>query len=77
MSFTPERLKGWKEAQATSGGVDMKEIDPDTCGSRFVEGLYITGELADRDFQCGGFNLSNARITGLAAAESILSEAGR
>ena len=77
MSFTPERLKGWKEAQATSGGVDMKEIDPDTCGSRFVEGLYITGELADRDFQCGGFNLSNAWITGLAAAESILSEAGR
>ena len=72
MEFHPEKLRGWKEAQASSGGVSMEEIDPDTSGSRILDGLYITGELADRDFQCGGFNLSNAWITGLAAAHSIL-----
>lgn len=73
MSFHPERLKGWKDAQATSGGVSLDEIDPDTCESRIVRGLYITGELADRDFPCGGFNLSNAWVSGLAAARSIVS----
>ena len=69
--FHPERLRGWKDAQATSGGVSLEEIFTDTCESRLVEGLYITGELADRDYPCGGFNLSNAWITGLAAARSI------
>ena len=69
--FHPERLRGWKDAQATSGGVSLNEIDSATCESLITEGLYITGELADRDFPCGGFNLSNAWLTGLAAAESI------
>lgn len=71
MAFHPEKLRGWKEAQATSGGVSMEEIDPLTCASRMIGGLYITGELADRDFRCGGFNLSNAWLTGLTAASSI------
>ena len=72
--FHPERLRGWKDAQATSGGVSLNEIDSATCESLITEGLYITGELADRDFPCGGFNLSNAWLTGLAAAESITSK---
>ena len=69
--FTPEGIRGWKEAQATSGGVSTDEIWPETSESKLVRGLFITGELADRDFPCGGFNLSNAWITGLAAARSI------
>jgi hypothetical protein len=55
------------------GGVSLDEIYEETCESKIVPGLYITGELADRDFPCGGFNLSNAWITGLAAADSIAS----
>lgn len=69
--FHPVRLRGWKDAQATSGGVSLDEICPETCESRVSEGLYITGELADRDFPCGGYNLSNAWITGLTAAHAI------
>ena len=75
--FHPGRLRGWKDAQATSGGVSLDEIDPGTCESLVKEGLYITGELADRDFPCGGYNLSNAWLTGLAAAESIAAENSR
>lgn len=71
LTFHPTGIRGWKEAQATSGGVTFTEIDPDTCSSRIVKGLYITGELADRDFPCGGFNLSNAWLTGMRAARSI------
>ena len=71
LTFHPEKIRGWKDAQATSGGISMAEIDPETCESLIVPGLYITGELADRDFPCGGFNLSNAWLTGITAARSI------
>jgi predicted Rossmann fold flavoprotein len=72
LTFHPERLKGWKEAQATSGGVSLDELDPVTGGSLITPGLFITGELADRDYMCGGFNLSNAWLTGIGAAHAIL-----
>lgn len=68
LEFTPVSIRGWKEAQATSGGVSLDEICNETCESLLVPGLYITGELADRDYPCGGFNLSNAWITGMHAA---------
>jgi predicted flavoprotein YhiN len=72
LTFHPERLKGWKEAQATSGGVSLDELDPVTGGSLITPGLFITGELADRDYMCGGYNLSNAWLTGIGAAHAIL-----
>lgn len=71
LEFHPSGIRGWKEAQVTMGGVSTDEIDEETSESKLVPGLYITGELADRDFMCGGFNLSNAWITGLAAADDI------
>ena len=76
LPFHPERIRGWKDAQATSGGISMEEIDPSTCESLIVPGLYITGELADRDFPCGGFNLSNAWLTGITAARAITHKKG-
>ena len=72
LAFTPSAIRGWKDAQATAGGVDLGEIDPMTCESRLCEGLYITGELLDYDGPCGGFNLSNAWLTGLKAARGIV-----
>lgn len=74
MTFHPEKLRGWKDAQATAGGVSLAEIDEMTSESKLVSGLYITGELADRDYRCGGFNLSNAWLTGISAAEAISSK---
>ena len=71
LEFYPEKLRGWKDAQVTSGGVSTDEIDEATSESKIVEGLYITGEVSDRDFPCGGFNLSNAWLSGLAAADDI------
>jgi len=71
LEFRPDQIRGWNDAQVTMGGVSLDEIDEATSGSRIVKGLYITGELADRDYQCGGFNLSNAWLTGLAAADDI------
>lgn len=77
LTFTPSAIRGWKDAQATAGGVDLGEIDPETCESRLNEGLYITGELLDYDGPCGGYNLSNAWLTGLKAARAIANNPGK
>lgn len=71
LAFQPVSIRGWKEAQATSGGVALDELDENTCESKLVKSLYVTGELADHDFPCGGFNLSNAWITGMQSARAI------
>ncbi|MBQ0018316.1 MAG: aminoacetone oxidase family FAD-binding enzyme [Clostridiales bacterium] len=71
LEFHPTAVKGWKEAQATSGGVSLEEINQDTCESLICEGLYVTGELLDYDGPCGGYNLSNAWLTGIKAGRSL------
>ena len=55
------------EAIVTSGGVDIKQIDPRTMGSKLVKGLYFAGELLDVDAYTGGFNLQIAWATGRCA----------
>lgn len=60
---------GFDNAQTTSGGVDLKEINLDTLESNKVKGLYFCGEVLDVDGACGGYNLSFAWISGLIAGE--------
>ena len=64
-------LKGWNEAQVTSGGVDLEEVDMNTMESKVVPGLFITGEMLDYDGPCGGFNLHNAWLTGIKAGKGL------
>lgn len=71
--FHPSGIRGWNDAQVTMGGVSLSEIDEATSESLVVSGLYLPGEIADRDYPCGGYNLSNAWVTGLAAADAIAS----
>lgn len=56
----------------TSGGVDLKEINPKTMESKLVTGLYFCGEVMDIDGFCGGFNLQNCWSTAYAAAMGII-----
>lgn len=57
-----------EEAIITSGGVELKEINPTTMASRLVDGLYFAGEVIDADAYTGGFNLQIAWSTAYAAA---------
>lgn len=57
----------------TSGGVDLKEINPKTMESRIVPGIYFCGEVIDVDGFCGGFNLQNCWSTAYIASISIAS----
>jgi len=71
LRFTICGSGGWKDAQVTSGGVDLSEVDPDTMESKLVPGLYFAGEILNYDGPCGGYNLGWAFSTGFAAAEAM------
>ncbi|WP_297392544.1 NAD(P)/FAD-dependent oxidoreductase [uncultured Peptoniphilus sp.] len=51
-------------AIVTSGGVDVKDLDPKTMESKKVSGLYFIGEVLDLDGLTGGFNIQIANSTG-------------
>jgi hypothetical protein len=57
-------------AMVTAGGVSLKEIDPQTMGSKLVKGLFFGGEVMDIDAETGGYNLQAAFSTGYLAGES-------
>lgn len=68
-----------EEAIVTTGGVNVKEIDPKAMASKLCPGLYLAGELLDVDGYTGGFNLQIAWCTGRAAgaaAAQYASEGG-
>lgn len=67
LELTLTGLRGFSEAIITSGGVNVKEIDPGTMESKLVKGLYFAGEVLDLDAQTGGFNLQIAWSTGYTA----------
>ena len=60
-----------EEAIVTSGGVNVKEIDPKTMRSKLVPNLYFAGEVIDVDAYTGGFNLQIAFSTGYLCGNNI------
>ena len=59
-----------EEAVITSGGIDVREVDPKTMESKLIRGLYFAGEILDVDAYTGGFNLQIAFSTGYLAGSS-------
>lgn len=58
------------EAIITSGGIEVKEINPKTMESKLVRGLFFAGEIIDVDAYTGGFNLQIAFSTAALAGEN-------
>lgn len=56
--------QGLEHAQATAGGLDTRQFDPETLESRRCPGFYAAGEVLDIDGDCGGFNLQWAWSSG-------------
>lgn len=77
LNLTVTSTLGMGVAIVTSGGVDVKEINPATMESRLIRGLYWAGEVIDIDGVTGGYNLQAAFSTGYkagkAAADYLLS----
>lgn len=59
-----------EEAFVTGGGVNLKEIDPKTMGSKLMRGLYFCGEILDIHGYTGGYNITAAFTTGYTAGKS-------
>jgi len=68
--FNITGLRSWPNAQVTAGGVDTREVNPNTMESKLVPGLYFCGEILDIDGECGGFNLQWAWSSGYVAGAS-------
>ena len=66
----------FENAQVTAGGVDVRQIDPETMMSRLVPGLYFAGEIVDVDGICGGYNLQWAWSSGYTAGSHAAGPAG-
>ncbi|PWL44867.1 MAG: aminoacetone oxidase family FAD-binding enzyme [Clostridiales bacterium] len=67
-SLHPTGFRPIEEAIITSGGVDVKEVNPKTMESKLLEGLFFAGEVLDVDGYTGGFNLQIAFATAHLAA---------
>lgn len=63
--------KGFGGAQVTAGGIDARQVDPQTMGLRGFPGLFAAGEVLDVDGDCGGFNLQFAFSSAYVAAAAI------
>lgn len=61
----------FKEEFVTCGGVDLKEINFKTMGSRLCPGLHFAGEILDIDGVTGGFNFQSAWTTGWLAGKAL------
>jgi len=53
-----------EKAFVTGGGVTVKEIEPQTMGSKLMNGLYFCGEILDIHGYTGGYNITSALVTG-------------
>jgi predicted Rossmann fold flavoprotein len=71
LTLTVRSLRPLAEAIITTGGVDVREVNPLTMESKRIQGLYLAGEVLDVDGLTGGFNLQIAWSTGRLAGESI------
>lgn len=56
--------EGFKLAMITRGGINLKEIKPNSMESKVVSNLYFAGEILDIDGPCGGYNLQWAFSSG-------------
>lgn len=61
---------GMDVAIVTSGGIDVKQINPSTMESRLIKGLFWAGEVIDIDGVTGGYNLQAAFSTGFKAGKT-------
>ncbi len=67
-----EGKSAFKAEFVTAGGVNLKEINFKTFGSKLHDNLFFAGEVIDVDAITGGFNFQNAWTSGYIAAKGIV-----
>jgi predicted flavoprotein YhiN len=75
LNFTNYKLnvkgvKGFKQAEATAGGIPLNEVRYQTMESKKQPGLYFAGEILDVDGLIGGYNFQWAWSSGFVAGSA-------
>lgn len=66
-----QSLDGFSKAVTTSGGINLKEIDPRSMRSKIIKNLSLAGEIIDLNGPTGGYNLQMCWSTGYLAGSDI------
>lgn len=69
--LTPLELGKIDNAIVTSGGIELKEINPKYMKSKLISNLYFIGEVLDIDALTGGYNLQLALSTAVTCANDF------
>ena len=67
----PDAVESFTKAEATSGGVSTREINPKNMESLLVKGLYFSGEVIDITGRLGGYNIHWAFASGFVAGQNM------
>lgn len=70
LPFHIEGCADTSHAQVTRGGLDIRQVNPDTLGITSYPHLFACGEALDIDGACGGYNLAWAWASGMQAGEA-------
>jgi predicted Rossmann fold flavoprotein len=68
--FKVSGTRGWNEAEFTSGGINVNEVNPATLESKLKKGVYFAGEIMDVNGRRGGYNLGWAWASGFVAGKA-------
>ncbi|MBI5335538.1 MAG: NAD(P)/FAD-dependent oxidoreductase [Burkholderiales bacterium] len=71
----PTGTEGWRKAEVMAGGVDTRDLESRSMGSRLVPGLYFIGEVVDVTGWLGGYNFQWAWASGAACARALAQRA--
>ena len=70
-SLIPSGHEGMGKAEASSGGIDTRDIDPKTFMSKKQPGLHIIGEALDVTGHLGGYNFQWAWSSAWCCAQAL------
>lgn len=73
LAWTPLTITGhdgFDKAMVTRGGIQLKEIHPNTLESKKKGNLFFCGEVMNLDGPCGGYNLQWAFASGYVAGHT-------
>jgi predicted Rossmann fold flavoprotein len=68
--FKVSGTRGWNEAEFTSGGIKVDEVNIRTLESKIKKGVYFAGEILDVHGKRGGYNLGWAWASGMVAGQT-------
>lgn len=72
LQFKIDTVEDKEKAFVNKGGIDLKELDPQSMESRHIKGLYFIGETTDLHGPIGGYNITIALSTGNLSSQDII-----